>query len=280
MNPLLLLTIYCVLILLASIAGGLLPHIVKLTHRRMEFAVSFVAGVMLGVGLLHLLGHAIESVQAAEGVGSVQGVMQWVLIGILAMFFFERFFCYHHHDPPTVDDDEPAHSHGQCQHEEHHGHDVTWSGAAFGLTLHSIVAGVALAAAVAHEAKEVQLAGLSTFLVILLHKPFDSLTIATLMSKGGWPKQTKHLINGLFALAIPFGAAAFHIGVLRHVGTESAVLPYALAFSAGTFMCIAMSDILPELQFHHHDRWKLSIALLSGLAVAWMVSMIEVGHVH
>ena len=38
-----------------------------------------------------------------------------------------------------------------------------------------------------------------------------------------------------------------------------------LAFSAGTFLCIALSDLLPELQFHAHDRWKLSAALLAGV---------------
>ena len=54
-----LLTYYCVFILLASIAGGMIPVWFQLTHRGMQFAVSFVAGVMLGVGVLHMLPHAI-----------------------------------------------------------------------------------------------------------------------------------------------------------------------------------------------------------------------------
>jgi zinc and cadmium transporter len=41
----------------------------------------------------------------------------------------------------------------------------------------------------------------------------------------------------------------------------------ALAFSAGTFLCIALSDLLPELQFHSHDRFKLSVALLAGVGL-------------
>ncbi len=49
----------------------------------------------------------------------------------------------------------------------------------------------------------------------------------------------------------------------------------ALAFSAGMFMCIALSDLLPELQFHQHDRLKLSVALLLGLALAWGISRLE-----
>jgi zinc and cadmium transporter len=53
------------------------------------------------------------------------------------------------------------------------------------------------------------------------------------------------------------------------------LLTYALAFSAGTFVCISLSDLLPELQFHDHDRVKLSAALLAGLALAVAVGKLE-----
>ena len=36
-----------------------------------------------------------------------------------------------------------------------------------------------------------------------------------------------------------------------------------------------MSDLLPELQFHTHDRGKLSVALLVGLAIAWGIGILE-----
>jgi zinc and cadmium transporter len=48
-----------------------------------------------------------------------------------------------------------------------------------------------------------------------------------------------------------------------------------LAFSAGTFLCISLSDLLPELQFHQHDRVKLSLALLLGLTVAYAAGRLE-----
>jgi zinc and cadmium transporter len=53
------------------------------------------------------------------------------------------------------------------------------------------------------------------------------------------------------------------------LGQHALLVSGALAFSAGTFLCISLSDLLPELQLHRHDRVKLSIALLLGLAVAW-----------
>lgn len=294
MSPLPLLAVYCVLILLASLAGGWVPLMIRLTHRRMQLAVSLVAGVMLGVGLLHLLPHAL-----LEAPDRLDAILAWVLIGFLAMFFLERFFCFHHHDLPQAAGEESAaeaHHHGDSDHdgEAHHdaaphahgthpSHRLTWTGAAIGLTLHTIIAGIALAASVEVEARGghlAALAGFGTFLVVFLHKPFDAMTITTLMTVGAWPNATKHLVNGLFALMIPVGVTLFYLG-LSQVGEGSNLLAYALAFSAGTFLCVSMSDLLPELQFHAHDRVALSVTLLLGLSVAWIIGIVETqGHGH
>ena len=77
-SPALLLGIYCALILLASLAGGWIPILIKLTHVRLQLATSFVAGLMLGVAVLHLLPHAwheMESIDLAAGwmLGSTAG---------------------------------------------------------------------------------------------------------------------------------------------------------------------------------------------------------------
>jgi zinc and cadmium transporter len=208
--------------------------------------------------------------------GSVQGVMVWLLVGLLAMFFIERFFCYHHHDVPDSGDTAGAHDHGHAE----HAHDLTWSGAAIGLSLHSILAGVALAASVQvewHDEGAIRLAGVGTFLVIFLHKPLDSLTLGTLMARGDWSNSARHAVNVLFALAIPLGAILFHLGIGSDDLHTSPALAYALAFSAGAFLCIALSDLLPELHFHQHDRVKLSIALVAGLSVAQVTGMFEAG---
>ena len=77
-----------------------------------------------------------------------------------------------------------------------------------------------------------------------------------------------HLVNLGFALMIPAGVLLFGLGVGR-LGPEASAswTSAALAFSAGTFLCVALSDLLPELQFHEHDRLKLSLALLLGVAL-------------
>lgn len=303
--PLVLLAYYCVLILLASIVGGMIPVWFQLTHRWMEFAVSFVAGVMLGVGVLHMLPHAIvDALLAAASIAPSAGpaeamsnqasrmdavfrTMIWLLAGMLVMFFIERFFCYHHHDVPSdLDHEHDPHADCHAHHHGEHTHDLSWSGAAFGLALHSILNGVALAAAVQHGSDGSGLAGLGTFLVIFLHKPFDAMTIGMLMARGGWSLAWRNTINGLFSLAIPAGALLFYFGLMPAdgdptAGTRRLIVAYSLAFSAGTFLCISLSDLLPELQFHQHDRVKLSAALVLGLAVAIVAGRLEVAaHTH
>jgi zinc and cadmium transporter len=276
--PIVLLTYYCAFILLASLAGGMIPVWFKLTHRGMQFAVSFVAGVMLGVGVLHMLPHALAEASAPSETNgdSMAAAMTSLLLGILVMFFMERFLCFHHHDVPNDGHSHQAVEVGTCDH-DHDAHDLSWGGAALGLAFHSVLNGIALAAAVQHGSDGKGLAGFGTFLVVFLHKPFDALTIGTLMARGKSSMSWRLAVNALFSLAIPVGVLLFYVGF--HEGRSTTA--YALAFSAGTFLCISLSDLLPELQFHQHDRVKLSLALVAGLAVACAAARYESqGHTH
>jgi zinc and cadmium transporter len=305
--PTVLLAYYCALILVASIVGGMIPVWFQLTHRGMQFAVSFVAGVMLGIGVLHMLPHAIMDASLAAALAAqsnaasdpvlatlsttgdtVRSIAISLLAGMLAMFFIERFFSYHHHDVPEdlESGGNPDHEHEDHHHDgvhHHHGeHDrnLSWGGAAAGLALHSVLNGVALAAAVWHGSHGSMLAGFGTFLVIVLHKPFDAMTISMLMGRGGWSMKWRNTVNALFSLCIPLGWLIFQIGFVtgttdRSTAAQQWYIACALAFSAGTFLCISLSDLLPELQFHSHDRLKLSVALLLGLGVAHFAARME-----
>src|SRR4051812_24577396 len=118
-----LLAIYCAFVLLASLAGGWLPMLVRLTHTRLQIAISLVAGLMLGIALLHFLPDANEQL------GSLHRTVTWMLSGFLAMFFLQRFFHFHHHDLPEGDPEDCCHEEhaGEHHHHEHehedHGHE-------------------------------------------------------------------------------------------------------------------------------------------------------------
>jgi zinc and cadmium transporter len=155
----------------------------------------------------------------------------------------------------------------------------SWGGAAVGMTIHSLVEGIALAAAVDAELAEAgafRWAGLGAFLAIVLHKPLDSLTVGALMEATRHPRRRRVVVNALFAFAVPCGVAAFYFLVSRADGKQSQWLGPALAFAAGAFLCIASSDLLPELHFHSHDRVKLSACLLLGVALA--VGLVALEH--
>jgi zinc and cadmium transporter len=293
------LILYCVLILLASLLGGWVPLWIRLTHRRMEIAVSFVAGIMLGVAFFHMIPHA------QQALGSIDRLVWWMLMGMMVMFLVERFFCFHHH-PAAVDDPvggtetSGSHPHGHahggepgsvdpedpaCEADESFDrHSLSWSGVLVGMTVHTLLAGVALAASAQAEfalGTGTSLVGFGTFLVIFLHKPLDSMTIGTVMAAARQPVRLRHVVNMAFALVIPVGVAIFHGGLRLDTGSGQAFVGCALAFSAGTFFCIALSDLLPELHFHRHDRVILTAALLFGLGVAYVIALFaHQGHHH
>jgi len=305
-SPTSLLILYAGVIVAVSIAGGLLPGLLRLGHRSLQFLLSFVAGVMLGVGFFHMLPHAImlraDAIAEAGGVhaaddghGHAPGVghdlldplMLLAVGGFLTLFLLERFFHFHQHEPEADADHAAGHTHGgagSCGHDHapHPTGRIGWIGALFGLGVHSLLEGVALAASVVVATTGSAFAGLATFLVIVLHKPFDAMTLATLMRRAELAPRLRFLANILLALLVPAGIGLFWAGAMSPSAPDVGIVAaWALAFSAGMFLCIASSDLLPELQFHRHDRVGLSAALVVGLAFAFALARLEAAsHVH
>jgi len=257
----------------------------------MQLIMSFVGGLMLGVALLHMLPHAYHET------GSIDHAVGATVIGLLAMFCMIRILHVHQHshddaiadfdDHHDCQHDHAASDHGTHEHGEHdsheHAHQLSWVGLFAGLAIHTLIDGVALAASVAAGAEHGDTAtfiGLGTFFAILLHKPLDALSIAALMAAAGWSKKSISIANVGFAVMCPLGALTFYFGIQQLAGFEHLVLGTALGFSAGVFLCIALADILPEVQFHRHDRLSLTAALISGLVLAWIIGFFEPEHAH
>ena len=190
----------------------------------------------------------------------------------------------HKHDHDHVHDDPPAVATAEAPDHRHPHADapnnaLSWGTATFGLAVHSLVGGVALASAIAADfaqRKWVGATGWGVFLATILHKPADALTIVSLMLRSGVPRRMAHLVNFAFAAMIPVGVALFVLGYGQlDAETASVLTSAALSFSAGTFLCIALSDLLPELQFHSHDRLILSTALLAGFFLMAATSALD-----
>jgi zinc and cadmium transporter len=306
--------VYCCAIVAFSVCGGAVTSVLRMTHTRLQLLVSFVGGLMLGVGILHQWPHAAALLMETDPANALNWSAGWLMTGLLAMFYLLRTFHFHHHEPFESEsrewhsrnsadairglehDHDHSHDHGHHHHDHDHNHDhdshappgihgVSWAGVTFGLCLHTILDGVALASnvqadAVHHHADGWLPAGFGTFLGILLHKPLDSLSITSLMLAGGWSARSRLIVNVGYAMMCPLGAMLFFIGLNAVAGREAFVASAALAFSAGVFISIALSDLLPEVQFHSHDRMKLSLALLAGALVAWGIGFAEPKHAH
>lgn len=279
MEPGLLIVLYCLGIVLASLLGGMLPGWIRLTHTRLQLMMSLVAGFMLGIALLHLLPHAL-----AEG-GSGDQVSALILVGLLVTFGLIRVFGVHHHG-------EAGHAHSHA-HDHGHSHphpgpepklaSMAWIGLALGLALHALLDGVTLAAAVIADARHAPGPGPwggGTFLAVALHKPLDALSVAAVIRAGGGTMRKVHVVNVGFALMGPVGAAAFWFAGGGLGGVSHETVGMVLAFAAGVFLCVSLADILPEVRFHAHDRLSLSIALLLGVAFAWAIGLAEPDSVH
>ena len=318
----LLLLIYCVGIMIASIGGGWLPTLIDLTHTRMQTTISFVGGLMLGIAVFHLLPHSIRGRQSADDSA------WWMMAGIVTMFLLIRCFHFHHHGPLEIstaeedpcashrdhdhnhDDHDDAKTHdrkqvhdhdhdGEHDHEHehnhelsrqpvasrlltqphcHHAHKLSWLGIALGLSLHTLLDGMALAASVQAESihrPHVVFFGLGTFLAIMLHKPLDAVSITSLMAGAGWSSRSRFLVSLGFSAMCPMGVILFRFAFDSFGSFQEEVICSAMAFSAGVFLCISLSDLLPEMEFHAHNRVRLTAVLLAGILLAYGITFLE-----
>ncbi|HEY6564897.1 MAG TPA: ZIP family metal transporter, partial [Pirellulaceae bacterium] len=274
----------------SSLLGGWLPSRLRMSHTAMQCTISFVGGFMLGIGLLHLLPHGIAQAQ------SVDIVLRSALVGLLFTFFLIRLFHFHQHWVEIPDDE--AHTAGTSEghHRHHHGpegcsHDVTmggihelgWTGVALGLAVHTLMDGIALGAAVMADSQrspDSRLYGVGVFLAIILHKPLDAFSITSLMKASGWNDTMRHAASIGFATMCPMGALLFCLGTTQFDVDQARILGATLGFSTGVFLCISLGDLLPELQFHRHDRVKLSAAMLLGVGLSYAMGYLEPANAH
>lgn len=309
MWAIILITVYCALIAAVSFLGGLLPTWIRLTHTQLQVLMSFVGGLILGVSLLHMLPHAMASH------ADLDILMAALLAGVLVMFFLMRMFHIHVHEPvsPALighkgesgahdsssdvhadhehhEEEKHVHDHDDHTHAHHHHHhaahgkgSASWIGLTIGFALHTLLDGVALAASIKLAAEghsHFELLGLGIFLAIFLHKPLDAMSIAWTAQANHWSQRWVNLANIGFSLMCPLGALAFFFGLDVFGDNATGWVAVSLAFSAGVFLCISLSDILPEVSFHSHDRATLSVALVLGVVLAWSISFLEPDHVH
>ena len=270
------LSLYTGAILLGALAGGALPLFA--TVRRSDLLLSFSAGVMLGAAFFHMLPEAVD--QAGRG------AVPFVLLGFLALYLAERFVLVHVCAEPGPNrrlstagaplphhEDEHEHVHGAHGDPDGTGCDVHTLGLAawLGMSAHTLVDGFALgAASVTPEL------GLLVFLAILAHKVPNSFSLSAILLSEGYSRGRAVAMNAAFALMVPVGAGLYLL--LRELVHAQRFTAVALAASAGTFLHLSLSDILPDLHRRGESRWRLSAALVAGLGVMALLTLFRHEH--
>lgn len=240
-----------------SLIGGIVLALRKkpFTHNQSMLVVSFAAGVLLSTAILDLLPEAMEQFQA---VGSVETMWWWLLSGVVFLFLLEKLLIWYHH-----------------HHDEHTHRQTVPLMITAGDTIHNMIDGIVIAASFIADPK----LGVVTALAVAAHEiPHEMGDFGVLLAKG-WGRWKTIFMNMLSACASFAGA----VGVLALGSRVVEIVPALLAFSAGSFLYLACSDLIPELHHeceegknHHHQNILQIIVFGIGIFSVWyLVHLLE-----
>ena len=217
-----------------SAAGAALPLYRRWSERGLHVFVAISAGIFLGAIFLHLLP------ELARGGDSLA---PWIaaLAGLVLLFVLEKAWLAH------VGSGDP--------------HNVVWFATFIGLTVHSFATGLGCAAAAADPALLWPFVG-----SIAVHKAGESFSLATVMQLAGLPTRRAIALLAIYCLAAPLGLLA---GARLAIELADAGIAGVLTgLACGTFLYVAVGDLLPEVFHGDVARWPRVGGLLLGIAVA------------
>ena len=236
---------------LLSLIGGLYQLYgrkgVRPLHRLAE---PFAAGALLAAAFLDLLPEAIE-------LGDAKNVLMTTLIGLVIFFVLERSLSWFHHHH----DDEAAHGANRRNS----------SLIIIGDMLHNFIDGLAIGAAFLVDPA----VGLVTTAAIAAHEIPQEIGDFGLLLAKGMRKRTVLLVNLVSALATVIGAA-FIYGLGDTLSIPEGPL---LALTAGFFIYIAASDIIPTIHAEPKRRWAniQTAVLILGIILVGLAANVAHG---
>jgi zinc and cadmium transporter len=226
--------VYLVLIFGISLAGGAAPLIRTWSRENLTLLVSAGAGVLLGAAFVHMVP------LTAEGLGRAAGFP--ILAGFLAIFILEQFFLV---DP--------------CEEVGCEMHNFGFA-AFLGITFHSLIDGVAVGSSLV-----VPSLAPPVLLAIILHKIPAAFSLCSILLLAGYSRSRALLHICGFSTATPIGAI---LSFLFLRGLSEEVICIAIGVSAGSFLAIATSNLLPQTHRQGVRRGRSLAFLLAGIAVA------------
>lgn len=252
--------IYTVALLAVSMAGAYLPFVKKLSDNQIHLLIAVSAGIFLGILFFLLMPEAVH--ECEEGNISDKTMMVTMLAGFLLILLVDVLIKHFHMESCPC----------EC-HEDQHRHKIGSLSAFIGLSVHAFVDGLVLATTLLANSDIAWLA----LLGMCIHKfvVLFSLSSTFLLSNETKSHIMKYLF--IFSLITPIGAIISFL-ILNGVSVEG-VMGLPLAFSAGTFMYVALCDMLPEAFHRKNQDLKSFFFLAIGIAIAAAVFLL-IGHSH
>ncbi|HET9679882.1 MAG TPA: ZIP family metal transporter [Gammaproteobacteria bacterium] len=257
-------------IIIATTAGGILSALVASTFllfsentrkRLLPHLVSFAVGALIGASLLGLVPHALEM----AGSEQVHTIGLWVAAGVLLFFILEKAVIWRH----CHADDCEAHAPGQESASHSHNHLPEMSAGPLVLVgdgIHNFVDGLLIGAAFLTDIH----LGIVTALAVIAHEIPQEVGDVAVLLNGGFSRMKSFTWNMLVGFTTPLGGLAAWF-VLEET---QALLPGVLALAAGSFLYVAVADLMPGL----HRRTKLSDSLLQVVFIAGGLLLILFSH--
>lgn len=249
-------------VLLFSLLGGvvslsgaiLLINNKKTAQGLAKYATPFAAGVLLAAAFTDLLPEALH-----ESSEQPRNTLVWGLIGILLFFMLERFLRWFHH------------------HHEHGKEKANNSLVIVGDTLHNALDGIAIGAAFLIDTPT----GIVATMAVAMHEIPQEIGDFGILLRNGMKKRKVIIANIFSALATTVTALlTYALG-----DADWFPLPALLAITAGFFIYIASSDIIPEIheKVQGNRRDIRPWLLLAGAAFVLFISpiaheFIDAGH--
>lgn len=211
------------------------------------FLVSFAAGGMLGGAFFHLLPEAIEDL------GHGLNFSLAVLAGILAFFVMEKFIAWRHCHIPTS---------------KEHPHPVVFMNLV-GDAFHNFIDGVVVAASFMTDFS----LGVATSLAMIFHEIPQEIGDFGVLIHGGFTRRKALLFNFGSALTAVLGAVLTLVIGVKLMALSKLIIP----FTAGTFIYIAGSDLIPELH-KETQLWKSTIQLMGLILGLFLMFILKKVH--
>lgn len=228
---------------LSLIGGLILLARPKFANNISHLLASFAAGALLGTAFFDLLPESIHE-------SNPESVFMYVLCGILFFFLLERFLHWSHHHSSDI--------------EATKGKPIV-ALIVVGDTIHNFIDGIAIAATFLVSIP----LGIVTAIAVGAHEIPQEIGDFGILLKEKLKRKKIIAINVFSALASILGAVLMFV----FSDTSEHIVPIVLPITAGFFIYIALSDLIPEI--HHENRKgfavKETVMLLLGVAVIFGV---------